>query len=239
MNELCICIHHVIEHEASMLVFIFFVQLYKMVLFIERNCRKICIDGKIAEGGAPLFLFEQALNLSQQFRTNIMTTIVKGYGKATNFYCRITTELLAFRKTFFNFFPSAVGYIPATNLIIQKTKISNYTSIIFKNERIGYTQFLRPFCILKQELVQIFISAVKSGKIVILSKADEIHHLEADINQFVSLSQLFHKLPMCFSTLFRSPVFYHCSSPLEVEGIFALQNGGFSNRSCHINTPFF
>jgi len=131
MNYLFISIHHVKEHEASMFVFIFFVQLYKMVLFIKRNSRK-------------------------------------------------------------------------------------YAST-----------------------VRVVISAVKSGKNVVLSKADEIHRLEANINQFVSLSQLFHKLPMRFCALFGSSVFYHRPSPLEVEGIFALQNGRFSNRSCHNAFPFF
>ena len=222
-----------------MFVFIFFVQLYKMVLFIERDSREICINCKIAKSRAPLFLLEQTFNLSHQFRTNILAPIVKGYGKTTNFYCGITTELLAFRKTFFNLLPTTIGDILAANFIIQKAKIGNNTSIVFKNERIGYTQFLRLLCILKQELVQVVISAVKSGKNVVLSEADEIHRLEANINQFVSLSQLFHKLPMRFCTLFGSSVFYHRSSPLEVEGIFTLQNGRFSNRSCHDAFPFF
>ena len=75
----------------------------------------------------------------------------------------------------------------------------------------------------------------------LLKQYIRVHHLPAPFNiQMPScFCHFLLELPTSLGFLLWSPVFYHCSSPLEVESIFALQYGGFSNRSCHINTPFF
>ena len=57
--------------------------------------------------------------------------------------------------------------------------------------------------------------------------------LPAPLNMFTGLSHLFLELPASLGSLFRSSILHLQPSHLEVEGILALQHGGFSDRSCH------
>lgn len=49
MQELFLNIHHIEEHEASVLVLLFLREMYKAILFIEGNGREVCVNGDITE----------------------------------------------------------------------------------------------------------------------------------------------------------------------------------------------
>ena len=236
--RLRVYIHHVKEHETGVLVFVFFVKLDEIVFLIKRNCRKVGIHREVAKGRASLLLLKKALYLRHQHRADVLSAIVKRYSKTPNLYGRVTAELLALRKAVSDFLPAAIGNVFSTDFVIQETEIGSNSSVVFKNESISNTQFLRGLSVLKQELVQIFISTIKSGQLVVCGKWNEFHRSPAHFNQFVCFSKLLSELPMYFLRFFLTPIFHHQPTHLKVECVLPLQYGCFSNWSCHNITSY-
>ena len=53
----------------------------------------------------------------------------------------------------------------------------SYTSIIYQDERVGDTQCERRFSILKEEIVQLFVTAVELSDVKVRSQLDQVHIL--------------------------------------------------------------
>ena len=150
----------------------------------------------------------------------------------------VTPELLAHRETCLNLLPSATRYFITADAVVQQTEISSNTSIVFKDERIGDAQFLCLLGIIEQKFVQVAVSTVKWSQFIVRSQRNKLHKLPAPFNMLFCLCHCLLKLSASLGTLLRSSVLNLQPSPLEVEGIFALQYGGLSNRSCHNQCAF-
>ena len=240
MQDLFLNIHHIEEHKTSMFIFLFLREVYKAVLFVEGNGREVCVNSDIAESRLALNCFKPFFQMAHQPPADTHPTIIYGNSKTAYFDAWITAKLFADREFRFNLFLTAASNLVTTYSVVQKTKISNNTSIVFQNERISNAQPSGLFSIVKQKGVQIFVTAVKSGQFIALCKRNKFHRLPTPLNIQVlfSLCHFFLKLPASLSFLLRCPVLHHQSSPFEVEGILTLQDRGFSNRSCHNRNHF-
>ena len=162
MQELFLNIHHIEEHEASVLVLLFLREMYKAILFIEGNGREVCVNGDITESRLALNSLKPLFQLAHQPSADALPAIIYGNSKTPYFDAWIAAKLFANREFGFNLFPTAASNLVATNTVVQQTEISNNTSFILQDERIGNTQLNWFFCIIKQKSIQIIVTAVAS-----------------------------------------------------------------------------
>ena len=142
MQELFLNIHHIEEHQASMFILLLLSKFLETVFLVEGNGRKIGIDGNIAECRLILSYIKTIFQHIHQPSTDILSAIVCGHRKATNFDAWITAELFAYRKAGLNLFPAATRNFTAANAVVQQTEISSNTSIVLKDECVGDSQFV-------------------------------------------------------------------------------------------------
>lgn len=221
-----------------MLIFLLLREMNKTVLLIKGNGREIGINRDITKSGTAYLRFKQIFYQINQPCTNALAAIIFGHSKTAYLYTRITAELFANRETRLNLFPTASRNLIAADTIVQKTEISNDTSIVFHDERIGNTQLSGLFGIADQESIQVLVSTVEVSQLIIKRKRNKFHRLPANSNMLSCLCDCFLKLLTSRGFLLWSPVFYHQPSPFEVEGILAFQYRRLSNRSCHNNLSF-
>ena len=104
------------------------------------------------------------------------TTEVQRYSKTAYLDAGITTELFVAREMAANLLPAATCHLALANLVVQQAEISHNTSIVsFKDERVGNAKLLRRLGIVKQELVKVFVAAVKGNERIVRSKGYESH----------------------------------------------------------------
>ena len=164
---------------------------------------------------------------------DMLPAIFLGDGKTPYLDSGVTAELLALGKVRANLLPSAANHLVLAHFVVENTEISRNTPIVLQDERIGYAQFERRLCVLEQEIVQLLVSAVEVGQLILGCQANKIHKSDANVDVLLCLGHLFLELPASLGTLFRSSILHLQPSHLEVKGILALQHGGFSDRSCH------
>ncbi len=175
-------LHHVEVHQSGVLVLVLLRQLQESILFVEGNGREVGIDGNEAEGQGIALALQFLDEFVHHVAPNILASKIQGYGKTPYLHARITAELLAFGKTGTNFLPAAANHFILAYLVTEQTEISSNTSIVcFKDERIGNAKFLRRLCIVKQELIKVFVAAVKAGQRIIWSKGNESHTITSTI----------------------------------------------------------
>ena len=238
MQNLSSNIHHIEEHEASMLVLVLLRQMNETVLFVERNGGEIGIDSDVTECGSSLSHIQHFQQSSHKVSPNLPASEIQGYRKTAYLNCGITAKLFVTGETALNLFPSTTNYFILTNFVVKQAEIGCYTIINLKNERFCNAKFKAWLSILKQEFVQVCVTAIECIQLIVLSKRYKAHHLPTPFYFVLCISNTLLKLPASFCFLFRSPVIHHQSSPFEVEGILALQDRGFSNRSCHNRNHF-
>ncbi len=178
-------------------------------------------------------MMEQVFDNVHEPSSYLLASVVFGYGEPAYLDGGVTTKLLALWKVRANLLPTAANNFILAHLVVENTEISSNTSIVLQDERIGYKKFERRFRILEQEIVELIVSAIKVGQLIVGCQADKIHGSNANSDVLFCLGYLFLKLPASFGTLLRTSVLHLQPSHLEVEGIFALQHGGFSDWSCH------
>ena len=118
MQNLSSNIHHIEEHEASMLVLVLLRQMNETVLFVERNGGEIGIDSDVTECGSSLSHIQHFQQSSHKVSPNLPASEIHGYRKTTYLNCRVTAKSFIIRKTVFDFLPPAIRYLLTTNLII-------------------------------------------------------------------------------------------------------------------------
>ena len=83
---------HVEEHQAGVFILVFLRQMNETVLFVERNGRKVCINGNISESGMGSVLLKHVFHQIHQPGTDILTSIIFRDSKPSDFHGRITTR---------------------------------------------------------------------------------------------------------------------------------------------------
>ena len=91
----------------------------------------------------------------------MLASIIDSNCKTADFDGRIASEVLVVRKTVFDFFPSTIGYFQSANFVVEQTKISSYSALVFQDVSVSYAFLKKMLCVFKKELVQITIAAIK------------------------------------------------------------------------------
>ena len=119
-------LHHIVEHQAGVLVLFLLGECLETILLIEGNGREVGIDSDVTKSRATKLFVQQAFYSVHQPCSDILSTKVQGNCETADLDAWVAAELLALWKVGANLLPSATNNFNFTYLVVENAKISYY-----------------------------------------------------------------------------------------------------------------